>query len=123
MVVICSISMRWRNCGVNTSRCERLVVNLTDIVGESALQLPGAACGNPAWRDYNAIAHQSLVTLHPELLAKIKSSNLGIFCQVARLSGAKYFPFGHDVGAIGDAERLADIVIRDKNSNAAIPQI
>src|SRR6185312_6863732 len=29
--VICSISMRWRNCGVRTSRCERLVVNLRDI--------------------------------------------------------------------------------------------
>src|SRR6185295_11219665 len=30
-VVICNISMRWRNCGVSTSRWERLVVNLRDI--------------------------------------------------------------------------------------------
>src|SRR5947207_2825553 len=29
--VICNISMRWRNCGVSTSRWERLVVNLRDI--------------------------------------------------------------------------------------------
>src|SRR5215217_4078634 len=31
-VVICNISMRWRNCGVSTSRWERLVVNLRDIL-------------------------------------------------------------------------------------------
>src|SRR5215510_6649742 len=29
--VICNISMRWRNCGVSTSRWERLVVSLRDI--------------------------------------------------------------------------------------------
>src|SRR5690349_2509956 len=116
--------MRWRSWGVSTSRCERLVVNLTDIGGEFLLSnCRGLRCGNPARRDYNSIKQQRRMRSHAKFFAQIKSSNLSVFCQVARCAGAKYFSVRHYVRPIRHAKCLAHIMIRHENPNATIAQV
>src|SRR6185369_6138357 len=67
--VICNISMRWRNCGVSTSRWERLVVSLRDIPQIRCLyvlRLFGLSRLPAAREDYNrslAFSVQSLCSL------------------------------------------------------------
>ena len=35
----------------------------------------------------------------------------------------KIDPVVHDVGAVGDAQRLADVVVGDEDADAAVPQV
>src|ERR1044071_475367 len=57
--VICNISMRCRNCGVSTSRWERLVVSLRDIPQIRLPKLTSAfriIAASAAREDYNRLA-------------------------------------------------------------------
>src|SRR5690349_19814242 len=105
--VICNISIRWRNCGVRTSRWERLVVNLRDIPqirlpyllllldyrglgrtariitdqGASRVQsLCALAKNSPSERQKTQRMHRDLnKSSHAKLFAEIQAANFRIF--------------------------------------------
>src|ERR671928_45538 len=102
--VICSISIRWRNCGVRTSRCERLVVNLRDI---PQIRLPFIATSAfglsrlwPHGRDYNRSDVNK--SSHAKLFTEIKPPHFRVFRQVMWLTRTKDLPFRHDVSTVSD---------------------
>src|SRR5579872_6583578 len=59
----------------------------------------------------------------PEFLAEIKPSDIGIADDLVRGALGENFPRIDDVGAVGEAERLADIVIGDQDADAAIGEV
>ena len=54
-----------------------------------------------------------------ETLAEVDAADIDIVTQLVRGSGAEDAPLGDDVGAVGDAEGLADVVVGDQNADAA----
>ena len=53
-----------------------------------------------------------------EAFAEIDAFDLKIAAQFARSSRAEDTPLIDDVGAVGDRQGLADVVVRDQNSDA-----
>src|ERR1051325_6777257 len=148
--VICNISIRWRNCGVSTSRCERLVVKLRDIPQIRSLIyfFFWIIAASAARQDYNrsaalscAISVHSLKirqrilrktqrlhrdlnnSSHTKLFAEVKATHFRIFREVPRLARTKNLPFRHDVSAVGDAQSLAHVVVGDQDTDTTISQV
>src|ERR1700746_1443629 len=75
--------------------------------------------------------HELLVTLHEpnryfshqrETLAQVYASDFRIGCQLAGHAMTEDSSFVDDVGPVGDRQRLAHVVIRYQDSDAAGPQ-
>jgi hypothetical protein len=58
--------------------------------------------------------------LHAEFLAQVKPADFGVFGKFLWLARSENSPLGHDVGAVGNAERLSHIMISDQNSDTPI---
>src|SRR6185369_14613328 len=128
--VICNISMRWRNCGVRTSRWERLVVSLRDIpkiecvyfyfifwiiaaCGRTGgLYLISVRCGRFSATNQHKKT-QKCKHSHTKLFAEVQAANFGIICQVAWLARTKNLALGHYVRAVGNAKSFAHVVVGD----------
>src|SRR5205807_9569041 len=76
-----------------------------------------------AQRDYNLSRANHAPDLHAEFFTKIKPSYFCIFCQVTRHTRSKNLSFSHDVRAIRNAQSLANIVIRNEDSDSTTAQI
>ena len=61
--------------------------------------------------------------LEAEFLAKVKPAYIGIINDLLRASLSQDFTGIDDIGAIGQAERLADIVVGDEHADAAVGEM
>src|SRR5204863_8924643 len=59
-------------------------------------------------------------TLHPEVFAKIHPANVVIVNDLLGMPGGEHRTFVDDVGAIADAERLANVMVCDEHTDAAL---
>ena len=61
--------------------------------------------------------------LQLEVVAQVNALDLGVAAQFARRTLAEDAALRNDVGAVGDAERFADVVVGDEHADAAVFQI
>src|SRR5262245_54483351 len=61
--------------------------------------------------------------LKPEFLAKVKTSYIGIVDNLFRTALGQDLPGVDDIGAIGQAERFAHIVVGNQDADAAIGEV
>src|SRR6187551_2330472 len=69
----------------------------------------------------NAIPTPSLV--QPELSPQINPPDFLVGRQAVWRAALENHPAMHDIGAIGDAQRLAHIVVRDEHADAAVLEV
>src|ERR1700680_1599573 len=65
----------------------------------------------------------SCFELKVEILAQINAPHLGIGSQRFRSAGAEDFPVIDDVGAVGDCQSLADVVVGHQDADPGVFQI
>ena len=58
-----------------------------------------------------------------KFLSKVSGANVVVLENVARTSGCQYHSIGDDVSAITDTQGLADVVIRDEDSNTCFAEL
>ena len=63
------------------------------------------------------------VLVEAERFAEVHLAHLGISLEFSRRAGAEDLAVRNDVSPVGDAQRLAHIVIRDENPDAAFLQL
>src|SRR6185312_7528735 len=61
--------------------------------------------------------------LEPEFLAQIESAHIGVVDDVVGATLHQHFPRIDDVGAVGQAQRLAHVMIGDQHADAAIGEM
>ena len=64
-----------------------------------------------------------LILVQSELGPQINPADLVVGGQAVGRAALENDAAVHDVGAIGDAERFADVVIGDEHADAAVPQV
>src|SRR5687768_18572643 len=61
--------------------------------------------------------------LKGEPLAEVEAADFGVGNQFVGGAGAEDAAFGHDVGAVGDGEGFADVMVGDENADALVFEI
>src|SRR5690606_33902850 len=61
--------------------------------------------------------------LHPELFAQIQTPDVWVVHDILRPPLHEHLARIDDVGAVGQAERLADIVVGDQDADAAVGKV
>src|SRR6266496_1434672 len=128
----CSSLMACISCGVitsawlwrNSSRCESAMLrcNIGPVLAYPFLGPVYTCSFYVASGDVNS-GGNSASRLHSELFAEIQPADFRVVDDVLGIALAQHLTRIDDVGAVGQAERLANIVVGDEDADAAFFQV